>query len=108
MTLIEQLNYIPPPIVRLLCLLTERELVIKSGLSLSTIRRISSQRSWDKQARIISAFLDAAGIEVRLVIPAMYRVRKIIGSKRGLGGVKHLKRHSQKSQAIKRIMRALK
>lgn len=79
-----------------------------SGLHVQTIRRLSGSASWNGNIETVSAFLDACGIEVRLTIPALYRVRKILSSKRGVDGVKHMKGHSQKSQAIKRIVRVLK
>lgn len=108
MKLIDQLNQMPPPIVRLLCPLTEREIVKASGLSLATVRRISAQPDWSKQLRIMSAFLDATGITVRVTIPALRRVKRIMGSKKGLDGVRHLKAHSQKTKAIQRIVRVMK
>lgn len=96
-----------PAIARLLCHLTEAEIAKRAGLSLSTVRRISQQGSWH-QLETVSAFLDGCGIEVRVTIPALRKVKRIMNSKKGLSGIKIPKARGQKAKAIMRVIKALK
>lgn len=107
-TLLANLNSLPPPIVRLLCPLTEREISKASGLHVQTIRRLSGSASWNGNIETVSSFLEACGISVKLTIPALSKVKRIMNSKRGVAGVRHPTASGRKSQAIKRIVRVLK
>lgn len=108
MKLIDQINKLAPPIVRLICPLTEREISKASGLHVQTIRRLSGSASWNGNIETVSSFLESCGIEIRLTIPALSKVKRIMNSKQGVAGVRHPTANGRKAKAIKRIVRVLK
>lgn len=87
MNLLSQLNHLPPPLVRVMTSLTDSQIANRTGLSVSSVRRISVQSGWDKQLDGVSAFLEACGVRLRITSPSIRRARRIMNSKRGLKGM---------------------
>lgn len=71
-----------------------------------TVRRISGQKDW-KQLDKVSRFLSACDVTVRVSIPSLRRVKKIMASKKGLEGIRNL-RGQKRTKGIKRLIKVLK
>lgn len=115
MTLLEQLNTLPPPVARLLCPLTDEQIAKKSGLCRHTVMRISQCGSWDKYLATVSAYLEGCGIAVKITIPALKKVRRIANSTKGVDGLAHIRlskgskpwQKAARSRRIKSTIKAL-
>lgn len=114
--LLDQLNRLPPSVARILTSLTDEKIAKAAGCSRRTVRRLSQQSGWDKQLRLASSFLEACGIKVRVTIPALHQLRRVMKSKKGIAGMEHLRRTkgtpiwkiAQAQRRIRALERALK
>lgn len=93
-TLLEKLNQVPPVIMRALAArkgkaLSPDEIASKSGLSRSTVQRISSRRTWDGVTiRAACQFSYGCGFDLQHMKVVLKRVRDI--QEKGLSGLKHM------------------
>lgn len=117
MSLLSELNRLPPPLARIIAHpLNEKQLVSRSDLSLMTVRRMSWRPVWAGKIEMVSAFLEACGIEVKIEIPALEQITQAMESGEGLKGLKQLKKNknaplwqkAQRSKHIKRLLKAMK